>query len=332
MLNYSNSSNSKYFYRLVALWSFCEAFAGGILHLTKIPFAGLLVSTLSVFCIILIASICGASNILKATVIVIVIKFLLSPYSPPTAYIAVLFQGLCGRLFLWNKKFISAGAVMLGIFALVESALQRLLVLMLLYGNSFWKALDVYLNKLLGNKFEYNISLTLAVIYLIIHAVAGAGAGYYGYYIFKKTEEWKNDKSLIPAMLPATEILPKKRKKKKFKLFFLYPFLIMIILAAVYSYGPEKFLESEFILKIVIRFILVIAIYLLIIKPMVMYFIKKKIASAEKSNSAEIQKALKIIPEIKSIFLAAKEQSASLSGIKRLKQILKIILVNVLRN
>ncbi|MEO5990886.1 MAG: hypothetical protein ABIP68_04565, partial [Ferruginibacter sp.] len=72
--------NRKIYYRLIALWAFCEGFAGGIMHITKIPFAGMFVSSLAVLCIILIGFFVNARAILKATVIVAIFKLMLSPH------------------------------------------------------------------------------------------------------------------------------------------------------------------------------------------------------------------------------------------------------------
>src|SRR5688500_13846567 len=120
--------NKKLYYRLIALWAVCEAFAGGIMHAAKIPFTGMIVSSLAVTCIILIAYFVPVrGSIIKATIIVAIFKLLLSPHSPPTAYLAVFFQGYIAELLFFNRKFFRASAIALGIIALVESSIQRML-------------------------------------------------------------------------------------------------------------------------------------------------------------------------------------------------------------
>src|SRR5687767_5786888 len=100
-----NFYNATLYYRLVALWVVCEAFAGGLMHAAKIPFTGMVVSSLAVACIMLIAyHVPSRSAILKATVTVAFFKLLLSPHSPPTAYIAVFFQGYLGYLLFNHRK------------------------------------------------------------------------------------------------------------------------------------------------------------------------------------------------------------------------------------
>ena len=147
MNQYQNSEYSKQVYfRLIALWVICEAFAGGIMHAAKFPFSGLIVSSLAITCIILIAHyVPTRSAIIKATVIVAIFKLMLSPHSPSTAYIAVFFQGMMGQLLLSNKRYFNFGAVILAVLSLVESAIQRILVLVIVYGNELWKVINGFI-------------------------------------------------------------------------------------------------------------------------------------------------------------------------------------------
>src|SRR4028118_434579 len=118
------------YYRLVALWVLCEGVLGGLTHAIKIPFTGIVVSSGAVICICLIAYYVPVKGaIIKATIIVAVFKMMLSPHSPPTAYIAVFFQGLLGQILFFNLNFYRVSCVILGVFAMVESAVQRILVL-----------------------------------------------------------------------------------------------------------------------------------------------------------------------------------------------------------
>src|SRR5687768_16638237 len=101
-----NTDKEELYYRLVSLWIVCEAFAGGILHAARIPFTGMMVSSLSVTCISLIAFfVPSRTAILKATIIVAFFKLMLSPHSPPTAYVALFFQGYMGQLLFINRKY-----------------------------------------------------------------------------------------------------------------------------------------------------------------------------------------------------------------------------------
>lgn len=95
-------SNSNTITRLILLWAFSESALGGMLHALRIPLTGLFVGGSAVIFISLIAHYSdGKSSILKATLIVMIIKFVVAPYTPLPAYFAVFVEGLLG-LFFFN--------------------------------------------------------------------------------------------------------------------------------------------------------------------------------------------------------------------------------------
>src|SRR5436190_14786354 len=146
---YSPLGDRGIYYRLIALWVLCEAMLGGIIHGFKIPVSGLIVGSCAVICICLIAYYVPAKGaIIKATIIVAVFKMMLSPQAPPPAYIAVFFQGCLGELLFWNRRFHTLSSILLAMLALLESGLQRILVLTIVYGNEFWKAINDFINGL----------------------------------------------------------------------------------------------------------------------------------------------------------------------------------------
>jgi hypothetical protein len=89
------SFEKQVYYRLIALWVLCEAFLGGIIHGLKLPISGLVVGSGAIICICLIAyNVQVKGAIIKATIIVAIFKMMLSPHSPPTAYVAVFVPGV----------------------------------------------------------------------------------------------------------------------------------------------------------------------------------------------------------------------------------------------
>ncbi|MGB5288359.1 MAG: hypothetical protein WBN42_07680, partial [Ignavibacteriaceae bacterium] len=66
--------------KITALWAFSESAFGGILHALTIPLRGLFISSAAVLFISLIALFAKSNkDILKATIIVILIKAVVSP-------------------------------------------------------------------------------------------------------------------------------------------------------------------------------------------------------------------------------------------------------------
>ncbi len=86
--------------RLTALWAFNESGLGGLMFALKIPLTGFFVGGFAVLLIGLIAWYAQRDyrQVLKATVLVLIIKATVSPHAPLPAYLAVAFQGVAGAL------------------------------------------------------------------------------------------------------------------------------------------------------------------------------------------------------------------------------------------
>src|SRR5437588_263127 len=152
MMRPPNFFDKQVYYRLIALWVVCEGVLGGIMHGLNVPFSGMIVAGAAVICICLIGYYVPVKGaILRATIIVAIFKLMLSPHTPPAAYTAVFFQGLIGQLLFFNHRFFSVSCILLGMLALVESAVQRVVVLTVLYGTNFWNAVNEFIRKVTGH-------------------------------------------------------------------------------------------------------------------------------------------------------------------------------------
>ncbi|RYF90621.1 MAG: hypothetical protein EOO03_03280, partial [Chitinophagaceae bacterium] len=295
------------FYRLTALWVFFEAFAGGILHGFKIPFTGMVVSSLAVMCIILIAwHVPSKTAVIKATIIVAIFKLMLSPHASPTAYVAVFFQGALGQLLLHRGKLFRLAAIAFAILALVESSLQRLLVLIVLYGNEFWVAVNKYIQKLTGSKELESYTWWLAAGYILIHLMVGIFVGWYAGSIAKKTTEWTQ----LPAhYLIAAEALegaetPAKKKRKKWKWFFAVAWLILGLMFFHAYIDPEAaLLPKAEVLRIFLRSLLIVLSWYLIVLPVLRSSIKKHLEKEQAKRSVDVQSVLSLLPQVKFLFV-----------------------------
>ncbi|MEO6490835.1 MAG: hypothetical protein ABIO04_12905, partial [Ferruginibacter sp.] len=227
--------NKQVYYRLIALWVSCEAFAGGIMHGIKLPFSGLIVSSLAIICIVLIAyHVPSPSSIIKATLIVVIFKFILSPHSPPTAYIAVLFQGILGQILFRNHRYFKLAAIILAILGLVESAIQRILVLMIVYGNDLWKAINIFIQKLTREKDPTNYSLVIGIAYIILHAVIGIFVGIFATRLAKNSLAWKDKYPSLMVRhaspdLKGEVLLEQKHDPRKIKIIFILIWLALVL-------------------------------------------------------------------------------------------------------
>ena len=170
--------NNRAVNRLTALWALNESGLGGILHAAKFPFTGILVGGFAVILITLIARYSNFSfkAILKSTVMVLMIKAAVSPHSPFPAYLAVSFQGLLGAIMFSLTRHFKLTPIVFGGIALLESAIQKILLTVLFFGLSFWKSVDDFvLNtiKLFQLPADFSFSEWIAMSYVVFYLVIG---------------------------------------------------------------------------------------------------------------------------------------------------------------
>jgi hypothetical protein len=329
------SFDKQIYYRLVALWVICEAFAGGIMHGIKLPFTGLIISSLAITCIILIAwHVPSKTAIIRATVIVAIFKLMLSPYSPFTAYIAVFFQGLVGQLlFSGKKRFFAFCSVILAVAGLVESAIQRILVLMVVYGNDLWKAVNQFIHKLTGDKSITNYSLAIAVIYVSIHAVIGVCIGIYAARLAKRSVEWR---SMYPELIitetdKSKDPVAATGRKSKVKWFFWICWLLLLAAFVHSSFFPEvSFLPADEVSKIIVRSVLIILGWYLVLSPLLMLVLKRILLNERLKKKEEVFEVMHLIPQTRFIFSKSWQNAAKEEGFERVKLFVKILLINTL--
>lgn len=327
--------NKQVYYRLIALWVICEAFAGGIMHGIKVPFSGLIVSSLAIACIILIAwYVPYNSAIIKATIIVAIFKLLLSPHSPPTAYIAVFFQGLMGQLLLKKGRYFNLAAVIVAIFGLVESAIQRILVLMIVYGDEFWKAVNVFIQKLIKEKETTNYSLAIAAAYIFFHALIGFFVGIYAVKLARDSGRWPTK---YPELLmekrevDSAAVGQKTSRRKKIKIIFLVAWLSLILLYLQAYFDPRaSIIPSNTVVQIIARSVFILLSWYLVLSPLVMLTIQRLLHSQQGRYRKEIDVVITLIPQTRYIFKEAFLLSKNEKGMSRIKLFLKILLINVL--
>lgn len=144
---------------LAGIWAFVESGLGGAMHALKLPFTGIWVGGTAVAVLIVMAGVLRgryeawghaqrvprhtiAGTLLRATMVVMAVKLMASPHSPPTAYLAVGFQGVSAAFLLsWFRPF-RLGAILFAALSMFESAIQKLLIMTLLYGKAWIDALE----------------------------------------------------------------------------------------------------------------------------------------------------------------------------------------------
>ena len=282
--------------RITALWAFSESTFGGILHALKIPMRGIFLNAAAVLFISLIAYFSkNSKEILKSTLIVILIKASVSPHSPLTAYFAVAVQGLVGYIVFISKNYFRISALLLGVITLSFSGIQKIIVLTLLFGNTLWKSINMFIKQISKEIFGIEINsdlhfgFLLIGLYIIIHVTAGIFIGFYAGTLPKKINSYKIQ---IPENLLSeiTNEIPQKDRKKKNWL--LRPTGIIIIFISltvlIFSYISPSTSEVSYsdIIIMLIRSITIMIIWFTLIGPLIRKLLQKYL-SRKKSFYAE---------------------------------------------
>jgi hypothetical protein len=317
------------FYRLIALWVVIEAFLGGIIHSFNLPISGLIVASGAFICLSLIARYCQVKGaILKATVIVALFKLMLSPQASPTAYIAVFFQGLLAQLLFTNNKYFSVKCILLCVLSLVESGMQKIIVLTLLYGVDFYKAIDEMVRKLLHTKAHYSFSIYIAATYVFIHLITGLAVGLFTTSLPNKIITWKAKYSLFTIDLNNTE---EEVKKKKPRDKFIKAVLIVLFIIGLVYFTHTAFGKSK-ILYLLARAVSILFLWHFIIKPTATFLLNKWLHKARLKNATAIHTISNLLPTTTSIVKQSWQYAAHQSTENKLKLFAKLVIINIISN
>jgi hypothetical protein len=309
--------------RLTALWAFTESGLGGIMHALQIPFTGLLVGGMAVIMICLIADISEYNYklVLKSAVIVLIVKAMVSPHTPFPAYIAVSFQALLGyALFsLLSVNFFSI--VLVSCIAMLESAIQKILILTLFLGESLWKAIDGMI-ALLAKQFGSivsNGSYWIVGIYLMIYLAGGFLIAWLTYRIIKsfKTE---NSPFILDSSAELSIDLIQARKsssKNNFKKLWLLILLMTGLSIALFVFAGDSKQGWLAVARTISWTLSAILIWFMLIGPLFTKAIQKLLQKKESRYSDEVLKTLSFLPVLKQLTALAWQQSKIHSGFKR---------------
>lgn len=304
--------------RLTALWAVSESGLGGLFHAMKLPFSGLILGSFAVMIVTFLASHSDRKfrTIVQATLTVVLIKAIASPHSPFTAYVAVLFQGLAGALIysLFRVNYLSS--VIYGIIALMESALQKLLMLVLIFGKNLWEAFQEFftsLAKQFGLQGLEHLPLLIVGGYCLIYFCGGILAGVYSIAfpaaIRKRAEELRYQ----TVKVTAPEI-PKRKKKNKMKLLGIMSILFFIVMVFAFSGSVNKAVYS------LLRTFAALALIYLIINPLFTYFLTRWKDRTRNSNPGKLQAVLAFVPAFRNhartAYLYAEGENSYLKKVK----------------
>lgn len=309
--------------RLTALWAFTESGLGGIMHALQIPFTGLLVGGMAVIMICLIAEFSEHSyrQILKSVIVVLIVKAMAAPFTPVTAYLAVSFQALLGFLVFSLLRVNYISIVLLSVIAMLESAIQKLLILTLFFGQSLWKAMDnmvAFAGKQLGYLVS-NGSLWIMAVYLIIYVVGGFFIAWLAWRTIKNFDTANPHFALKESSTGNSEITNSITiaTKHSYKKIWLLLFVMVILSALLFFFAKDAKQGWVEVIKTITWTLSAMLIWFVLIGPLFTKSIQKLLKKKESRYSDEVAKVLSFLPVLGRLTNAAWQQSKLHRGFKR---------------
>jgi hypothetical protein len=324
--------------RLTAFWAFSEAGLGGVLHITRLPFKGILIAGAATLFITLIGQFSKRKGtILKSTLLVIVVKYLVSPYTPITAAIAVFTQGLFGELFFLTERFKKILIPVFSIFIQFITAVQKILIVTILFGQNFWVTVDDFTNSILNQfgiteKFEF--SQLIIITYVSIHVLTGLMLGLFILKLVKYLDNAEPDagKKIIEFRKSEIAINQTAHRKRWFQKPSGIVILMFFLIALGLSFFLPEWVKSDTvdIILMVVRAIIIIILWFLLISPLLRKFLYKIIARQKTKYLGDIEDILQLFPLLKQVVTFSWNESKSFKGLKKIKNFIFLIILYAL--
>lgn len=309
--------------RLTALWAFTESGLGGIMHALQIPFTGLLVGGMAVMMISLIAQMAERDfkQVLKSALIVLIVKAMVSPYTPFPAYIAVTFQAVLGfGLFsLLRVNFFSI--LLLSTLAMLESAIQKLLILTLFFGESLWKAMDslvALVARQMGN-IVTDGSYWIVGVYLLIYL---AGGFFIAWLAFRTIKSFDAESSVFrldtkDERNAGLNSIHKPAPKSRYKKLWILILLMIGLSAVLFVFAADTRQGWMAVAKTISWTLSAILIWFMLIGPLFTKAIQRLLQKKESRYSDEVLSILSFLPVLKQLTALAWQQSRQQPGFRR---------------
>jgi ABC-type thiamin/hydroxymethylpyrimidine transport system permease subunit len=317
--------------RITAAWGLSESALGGVLHAFRLPLRGMIISSIAVILISLIARFSEKpGRILRSTLIVVMIKALISPHTPLQAYLSVFLQGVLGEFLFLTRKFRLLSSLLLGIIVSLLNGLQKIVVITLIYGQNLWKTINDFYhfinNEWFNAAFADDVVFSQWIIggYIVLHFIVGIAAGLLAYIIPQQVEaRMKETVHMTVEFKPEMASIPKELKSKRWiKPSSLVVFVLAIaVILLSFLYPESSGFDVGAILLMLVRAFLVIFLWFYYIAPL----IKKKLIGLIKkkrgSNYAnEVDSIIEFLPNLKHAIASSWAISSKYYGVNRLFQ------------
>ncbi|MEX1189106.1 MAG: hypothetical protein WED33_07595 [Bacteroidia bacterium] len=306
--------------RLTALWAFVEAGLGGMLHAFKLPFTGLFVGGLAVLILTLIAHFShnNIGRILKSLIIVLAVKAIVSPHSPMPAYFAVTFQAILafGVYRVFKVNYLSI--VLVAVISMMESAVQKLIILTVFFGKSFWIAIDSFFASVF-DKFGLEINdagIGIVCLYLSIYFVGGILISIVIIRIIRDLRSFNQAELKGALHLESPKLKSNSKRSRKILIYF---FILVFISASLFIFSPNDHSGWISMIKSIAYTLTVLFIWYIILAPILTKVLKNYLNKKSENKQYEITQAIESIPEFRHLARIAWVNSASVNKYQRIR-------------
>lgn len=330
--------------RLTAIWAFSESVMGGILHALKIPLTGIFIGGAAVILISLIARYSSKTGtILRATILVMAVKGVVSPHTPLNAYFAVFLQGLLGELFFLSRNHIKLSSMLLAVVTTFLSSIQKIVMLTIVFGKTFWESIDLFAEFVISQfssasaqEVDFSLSYILIAGYVGLHlaggVIIGLIAGNLPNWLKNKYEQFNFDTKQIE--LEEQNNFEKSKKKKRVwwkrpSAIFIFGFFAVMVFISYYypELGKNRIYE---ILIMFVRSIFIMFFWYALLSPVIFKFITNCLQKKKSVYSEEIDNIVAFFPHFKQYINYSWRKSAGMKGFKRAKMFFTSALVLIL--
>jgi len=289
----------------------------------KIPFTGLVVGGMAVIMICMIADLCEHKykQLLKSALIVLIVKAMVSPFTPVTAYVAVSFQALLGFGLFSLLRVNLASILLLSIITMLESAIQKILILTLFFGNSLWKAMDnmiEWLSSQFGSIIT-NGSYWIIGFYLFIYLAGGI----FITWLTNRTIKCFNSENPVfildknSTLYTDTIIQEKSTPKNKYKKLWVLVLTMVLLSVILFIFSKDNKQGWLAVTKTISWTLSVVLIWFMLLGPLLTKTIQRLLKKKETNYSDEVLSALSFLPILGQLAVFAWQQSKLQKGFKR---------------
>ena len=228
---------------------------------------------------------------------------LVSPHSMISAYFAVSFQAILAGVLFHTIGVRKWTIILLTTMGLVESAMQKIISLTILYGKSIWEAIDAlgqWISNNLGYLIPFDSSNAAIAAYVTLYTGAGILIGFRVHALILRMETSTNIDQYRIDVEEKTSFGSTKKKKGRWR-FVSVALLLAILIIMTLHYTGQLSNSYTNALYILLRTLLVIGVWYLLIGPILLHYVKKYLSNKSSEISTEVDEVFSIIPYMRYI-------------------------------